>query len=274
MRGYNLERLSGLPMNLDQNGNLLLAPEILVEERKTRTLDELTSVYLDKDACRGKEGAYEMINGVVHHSDVDSISTLPLRYELTLFPEKLIGKEYVKTLGHLHTTDKESGIDPPEICEVLKGRAHFMFMKFQDDGQDISKVFYVELLAGEKIIIPPGYDHLTINPGPGPLLFSDVVARTVSGNYQRMIEANGAVYLEVFDHGKQQFIPNPYYRYHPTLLKYRPREFPELGLVKTVPLYTEFVKTLGEKWRFLWNPKEFQTRFPELGSIFYIDEIR
>jgi glucose-6-phosphate isomerase, archaeal len=259
---------SGLPMQLDGSGKLLLDPTVVVNEYRTRILDELTPVYLDQEACKGKQVAYEMFNGVFAVKDQDKLKALPVSYELTLFPAMKIGREYVKTLGHIHKPDPRSGIDHPEICEVVFGRAHFLFMKLNPDCASAAEAFFVDVRAGEKIIIPPGYEHLTINPGPGPMLFSDVVSREVGGNYERMKTARGAVYLEVDGNGLPTFFPNPQYHSHPTLRQVQVKEFPAIRLTSTEALYTTFVKTRAQDWEFLWRPELYWDQFPTLESIF------
>jgi glucose-6-phosphate isomerase len=264
----DLSQISGLPMRLDEQGSLHLDASLAVEDRRVRRLNELTSVYLDPTACRGEQVAYEMINGIVAAGDSERLAGLPVRYELTLFAALKIGQEYVKTLGHIHFPEPNSGIDHPEICEVLVGRAHFFFMKLNPDGFSAEDAFYIELSAGQKIIIPPGYNHLTINPGPGPMLFSDVVARTVRGNYEPMKSAGGAVYLEVESGQDAVFIPNPRYHSHPILRRVYPKEFPQLQLGSGEPLYTAFRRTRAEGWEFLWRPELYGSQFPTPDAVF------
>ena len=264
----DLKELSGLPIGLDTHGYLQSNPELCIDETRTRVLDELTEVYLDKAACRGEDAAYWMFNGVYVKSDSLRLSHSAIRYELTLFPDKFIGREYIKSHGHLHKLEPHSGIDYPEICEVLVGTAHFFFQTLDPHGPSSSEAFYVEVKAGEKIIIPPGYDHLTINPGPGPLLFSDVVALTCGGIYQRFKDAGGAAYLEVEQAGQPQFIPNPKYIALPALRKASPKEFPQLNLCQGKSLYAAFLENAGENWPFLWKPELFKGLFPDLNMLF------
>ena len=216
----DLKSLSGLPLSLDNAGQIVFGPDVVVEETKVRLLDELTPVALSPEVCRGsREVAYYMYNGVYRQSDAPRLAGVPMRYELTLFPSLRIGREFVKTVGHLHGPEPKSGIDYPEVCEVLVGTAHFLFQTLDLSGPSASAAFLVEARAGEKIVIPPGLDHLTINPGPGPLLFSDVVALGVTGIYDRFKAARGAAYLEVAENGQARFIPNPAYRTVPPLHK-------------------------------------------------------
>jgi glucose-6-phosphate isomerase, archaeal len=267
----DLSTVSGLALSIDAQGRLQVGSEVVVDEYRTRVFDELTPVYLDPQACRGQQVAYEMFNGVYARKDSPRLARLPVRYELTLFPALKIGPEYVKTLGHIHLPESRSGIDHPEICEVVLGRAHFFFMKLDPDRASAAEAFFIEVSAGQKIIIPPGYDHLTINPGPGPMLFSDVVALGVQGNYERIKAAGGAAYLEIERNGSAAFIPNPRHTSHPPLRQVGVMEFPEYHLTAEQSLYSAFVDTQAQDWEFLWRPELFQDIYPTLDSIFNLN---
>lgn len=264
----NLEPISGLPMHLDDKGQLVFGPEVVVQESKVRLLDELEPVAMAPEACRGsREVAYYMYNGVYRKSDGPRLEGVPLRYELTLMPPRQIGREFVKTLGHLHAPEPKSGLGYAEVCEVLTGVAHFFFQTFDAAGPEAPLAFYVEVRAGQKVLIPPGLDHLTINPGPEPLLFSDVVALGVRGIYDRFPTTRGAAYLEVAEDGVPRFIPNPCYRAVAPLQQVSLREHPELDLTTSVPLYTAFLRNKGKNWPFLTDPSRFGKFFPELAGF-------
>jgi glucose-6-phosphate isomerase len=263
----NLEALSGLPVSLGDNGQLVFGPDVVVEEAKTRLLGELTPVAMEPEACRGRgDVAYYMYNGVYCRVDVQRLEGLPLRYELTLIPARRIGREYVKTFGHLHNVEPKSGLTYAEVCEVLVGTAHFLFQTLDVTGPSASVAFYVEARAGEKVLIPPGFDHCTINPGPDPLLLSDVIALGATGVYDRFRAAHGAAYFECVEDGAPRFVPNPAYRAAPELRKEALREYPELHLTRSEPLYTAFVQRRGENWPFLTDPGQFEPMFPELDA--------
>ena len=254
----DLEHLSGIPIALDEAGQVAFGPDVVVEETKVRLLDELTPVALEPEVCRGsREVAYYMYNGVYLQSDAARLAGVRLRYELTLLPPRCLGREYVKTLGHRHCPEPASGMDYAEVCEVLAGTAHFLFQTLDVTGPDASVAFYVEAKAGDKVLVPPGFDHCTINAGPDPLLFSDVIALGVTGIYDRFKAARGAAYLEVAEEGQPRFIPNPAYRTVPPLQKVKPKDYPELHLTSVEPLYTAFVQGRGENWPFLTDPRQF-----------------
>jgi glucose-6-phosphate isomerase, archaeal len=257
-------------MALDETGQIIFEPEIVVNESKVRRLDELTPVALDPETCRGsQEIAYYMYNGVYLQSDAPRLAGVPMRYELTLIPAHRLNREFVKTCGHLHTTEPASGLTYAEIYEVLVGTAHFFFQTLDLAGPDATQALYVEAQAGDKVIIPPGFDHLTINPGPGPLLFSDVISLEARGIYERYRASRGAAYLEVAGPAEPaHFIPNPAYRAVPSLRQVTPGDYPALHLTRHEPLYTAFVQTQGEAWMFLTDPGRFQSTFPDLAAEF------
>lgn len=264
----DLKTISGLPLTLTDDGRLQLGPGMVVAEAGERRLDELTQVVLEPEQCRGRpEPAYWMYNGVSYGEDAVTLRNVPLRYELTLMPPSRIGRELLKTHGHLHTTEPRSGSTYAEICEVLVGTAHFVFQTLDPAGPDASMVYVLEARAGDKVVIPPNLDHLTINAGPGPLLFSDVIALDCRGVYERYKAAHGAAYLEVADHGTTSYFPNPSYRTVAPLQRLEPREYPQLDLSRDVPLYTAFVRGQAEKWAFLTDPRVFGRAFPDLERL-------
>ena len=123
----DLEAISGLPVELGDDGLLCFGPGVVVEEHKERLFDALTAVALDPEFCRGNQDvAYYMDNGIYLEGDVERLVDAPMRYEFTLLPPLRMGREYVKTYGHRHHPEPRSGTDYVEVCEVLLGTAHFV----------------------------------------------------------------------------------------------------------------------------------------------------
>jgi glucose-6-phosphate isomerase len=131
-----------------------------------------------------------------------------LRYDLTRIPARTICGEYVKTKGHFHPRSP-SGIDYPEIYEVLEGTAHYLLQR--RDGLD---VMVVEARAGDKVIVPPGYGHVTINPGSADLVMANIVSTAFSSDYTPFLQQGGAAYFEM-EGGV--FVKNPRYAMPPSL---------------------------------------------------------
>ena len=80
----------------------------------------------------------------------------------------------------------EPRITFPEIYEVLGGEATYILQK--PDGEGIDDVILIKAGAGDKVIIPPGYGHLTINASNKVLKMANWVARDFESIYQPIKE--------------------------------------------------------------------------------------
>lgn len=266
---HDLADLAGLPIGLDDEGLLVFGDDVVVDDHRVRLVDALTPVVLEPEAARGSdEIAYYMDNGVYRRGDSERLAGIPMRYELTLIPPRRIGRECVKTFGHIHLKEPRSNLEWTEVCEVVTGTAHFLLQTLDLDGPDADHVYLIEAGPGQKVLLPPGFDHCTINPSDEPLLFSDVIALGVAGDYSRFVATRGAAYLEVADGAAAHFIANPTYRRVAAVQPVPLQDYPGLHLTTELPLYTAFVQTRGAAWPFLLDPRQFYPAFPDLRSAF------
>ena len=260
----------GLPAWLHEDGRLTFGPDVEIEDAGVRPVRALCRVARDRLACEAapeEQPAYFMYNGVIRTGDEDRVADWNLRFELTSIPAGRIGDECLKTLGHRHNLRGGLSQRDAEVCEVVHGAAHFLFEVRGRSAGEPSLVYYVEARLGDKVLFPPDTLHLTINPGSEPCIFTDVVVRGLSGDYVDFQSTQGASYHEMCEDGGTRFERNPGYRVVPELRRVRPREYPALGLRKTVPLYTAFLER-GPEWRFLWQPEAFWEMFPRIkGDI-------
>jgi len=79
-----------------------------------------------------------------------------LRYDITVIPARMLGREFTKTKGHEHL--KNYG----ELYIVLEGKAIYLMQKHENNR--IKDVYAVKAKKGDVVIIPPKYGHVTINP--------------------------------------------------------------------------------------------------------------
>ena len=82
-----------------------------------------------------------------------------VRFDITVIPPGTVGGEYVKTKGHYHPLNP-SGIGYPELYQVLAGEALYLLQR-----SDLGDIVAVAAKAGEFVLIPPGYGHVTVNAG-------------------------------------------------------------------------------------------------------------
>jgi glucose-6-phosphate isomerase len=256
----SLADYTGLPIEWAADGTLTFGSDLVVDEILSRPRERLRSVALDPDACLPPDQIqYWMYNGIAREQERQRLAATAMRYELTLMYPRSLGRERAKTLGHLHSGPPGSTLNYPEICEVLHGKAYFVFQTMDTVKHIAPLCGFVEANAGDKVIIPPNLHHLTINAGDEPLLFADVIPLAVKGIYQPLAEMRGAAYLFT-DAG---WIKNPAYSQVGDLERWPVADYPSPKLTADCPLYRTFAENpLYLSW--MLGPAQFPRVFPDI----------
>ena len=156
-----------------------------------RTLDEIRGVLMDP-SCECGEPLYFMYRDLSKtREDGRWLREQGLRYDVTVIPARTLCGEYVKTKGH-HHPDNRKGVPYPEIYEVLKGEAHYLLQTRSADD-----VRLVRAGPGDLVLIPPGYGHVTINPGKETLAIANIVSTLFESDYSVYERFHGAAYYEL-----------------------------------------------------------------------------
>jgi len=159
-----------------------------------RRLKDLTPVLYDVDSCRcidPKSPVYEVYRDRCGEKERNVLLKYGLRYDVTIMPPLMLGKEYVKTLGHKHVPWGEGRCDP-EIFEVLEGEGLFLVQRCQDE--ELVDVSLVEAQAGDKILLPPNCGHVIINTSSSRLVTGNLISRFCLQTYRQFIERKGGAY--------------------------------------------------------------------------------
>ncbi|MDY6766546.1 MAG: glucose-6-phosphate isomerase family protein, partial [Candidatus Nanohaloarchaea archaeon] len=159
--------------------------------------------------------------------------------------------------GHYHP-DAGNRVPYPEIYEVMSGEAHYLLQKRNNGGKIVDAVL-VSASAGDKVIIPPGYGHITINPGRKALKMANWVSTRFESQYGDIEENNGGAYYETV---AGEFIPNDAYGDLPDLRRAAPEEVPELGIRTEILMYTLIESP--DSLAFLNRPHKYQWVFDDL----------
>jgi glucose-6-phosphate isomerase len=228
-----------------------------IQEPGIRMLSDMSAVLLDPDILQaGDRGLYYMYRDLaLSNKDREIMQEHGLRYDITIIPPAMLGREYVKTAGHYHPTVPGTDISYPEVYEVLSGEAHYLLQKREAVG--VSDVVLIKASARDKIIIPPDYGHVTINASNKELKMANWVSRDFSSVYEPFIEMHGAAYYLT----TAGMIQNPTYRDIPEVREIRPRNFNQVGLIKSKEMYglIRSIKDLA----FLNQPQEFMGLFED-----------
>jgi glucose-6-phosphate isomerase len=175
-----------------------------------------------------------------------------LRFDITVIPPREICGEFIKTKGHYHPNNP-SGTGYPEIYEVLAGEAHYLL---QDT--DCSDVVMITACAGEIVVVPPGYGHVTINPATTTFLqMANIVSSGFLSNYQRYEAQRGAAFFEMV---KEGFVQNPSYTKPPPLRCMKAQRFAGLGKRIKAPLY-DLIEKRDPVLEFLNYPERYESLF-------------
>lgn len=251
---YHLEPTSGLPLRADDKGGLMFGAGLVPVTPDIRRRRDMLEVLFEPDAA-GPEELYYMYRGVGRESDRKLLAQHGLRYDVTILRPGTVGSEYVKTAGHYHPVKPGTELTYPEVYEVLHGRAHYL-LQTEPDEEGVEAVL-VEAVAGDKVLIPPGYGHITINPGPDWLVMSNWVAEGFASLYGPIKELGGGAYFELAGNGEEErLVVNPRYRPTPRISARRPADLPEFGLVSGRPMYFAFLESPG-KFAYLTNPENY-----------------
>jgi len=144
-----------------------------------RYLKDIEKVILDKNSISkiGKNTElYYMYRGLKTSGGI--------RYDITIIPPLMIGKEYNRTFGHFH---KENF---GEIYKVIDGKAIFYL---QDKSN--KEIFFVKAGKNEFIAIPKNFGHITINASDRPLIMSNLVSEKCKSDYSIFKKLGGPAYF-------------------------------------------------------------------------------
>lgn len=192
--------------------------EINLKDKKPdiRFLDNMREVLCDKKWAETAPDLelYYMYRGIRKKNG--------LRYDITIIPPRMLGKEFNKTKGHEHIGN--SG----EIYIVLEGRAIELLQKYENGK--IKDIYIVRAKKGDVIVIPPHYGHVTINPSKKTLKMANWVSEKSKSNYNLFKKLEGACYYFT----KSGWLKNKNYKNVPKLRFEKP--------LKKIPRNLDFLK--------------------------------
>lgn len=158
-----------------------------------RYLFDMKDVIFDRnwlEAADNIELYYMYRDLFLSRSDEKRLIEQGLRYDITIIPPRMLGREYIKTAGHYHPLVPGGSITYPELYEVLEGEALYLMQK-----RDLSDILVVNASAGDKVLVPPNYGHITINRSNKTLKMANFVARNFSSLYDPIKDRAGGAYF-------------------------------------------------------------------------------
>lgn len=220
-----------------------------VKEPDIRMLHDMNGVLYDLEWGRTAEDTelYYMYRDMYRNeTEHEAIKSRHLRYDITIIPPQMLGKEYVKTAGHYHPNIPGASISYAELYQVLEGEANYLLQRM--DGESVEDFVVVKAKAGDIVLVPPGYGHITINSSDKILKMANWVCSDFSSMYEPIKEYSGGAYYLL----EEGYVPNPKYTNVPAIRYLKPTDPSLIGLAKGEDMYN-LVNDLN-KLDFLKNP--------------------
>jgi len=220
-----------------------------------RELKDIEDVVFDKEWLKTAENfeLYYMYRDLAENEEeYEKIFANNLRYDITVIFPKMLGKEFNKTFGHDHPIVPGTSITYPEFYEVLEGEAIFLLQDSED--KKIKDVFAIKAKKGDKVVIPPNYEHLIINASDKDLKTCNWICRTFGSNiYKPFKQRHGFSYYALKGANGIEWVKNENYTTIPELKFKEPNNLYDFKIEKDEPIY-ELVNNLA-KLEFLEHPQ-------------------
>jgi len=174
----------------------VLPPSLLISDRPViRRFEDLEPVLYDVSSCRGMNPelpVYEVYRDLgVGERGREILSKHGVRYDATVIPPLMLGKEYVKTIGHDHLPSIGEWTHP-EVFEVLEGEARFLVQRYR--GEEVVDVSLITAYEGDVVTVPPNCGHVVINTSSSTLVVGNLISRDCLQTYDRFKKRRGAAY--------------------------------------------------------------------------------
>lgn len=249
----DLSQKVGLEVKLNDDNMLEFGGNVKLEKMSIRARKDLAIVAEDESLELDDSPAYFMYRNVHAPADEAKLSDHNQRFDLTVIPAGTLGEEYIKTSGHYHPEKPGTGAEYPELYYVVSGQATYLMQKHEADGS-ISDVIVSRVKAGQAIIMPPFYGHVTINELDETLVMANWVESNFKSEYGDFETKRGAAYY-LKPTGSEK---NPNYKDLPELreLQTNPEAIAEL---KDTPIYKYADKI--EKIDLIAKPEDFSDDF-------------
>lgn len=245
----DLSSKSGLDVKID-GAKLIYDQSIFEVEPKARSYEEAKEVYLEKGAKA--QDLYYMYRYFEATKDLKTFEEHQAEYDITVLAPGKIGPEPIKTVGHYHGLVPGTEITYPEAYEVIEGEITYLLQSKPNADNEVDVVI-VEAVAGDKVVVPPNYGHISMNRGENVAVESNVQMRDLpaSADYGSFAERNGAALYYDGENWLENY--NYVVRSKKTV---KPKEKPGWGLTKNKPLYTAFIEN-PEKFKWLTEPQNY-----------------
>lgn len=217
-----------------------------------RSLDGIRQSLRDPH-CKGPDPVYAIVMDIGRGNIRSELERKMLLFGAVVYSSGTLGKEPVRSQGHVHHVSSHSGWSPPEVYEIWDGLAYVYMQERAAD--DPGRCYAILAKPGDIVVVPPRWAHAAMSADPSQVMALGALCdREYSFDYDAIRQRKGlAWYPIVTTNSAIEWEHNP--RYRKTNLEIRgPRTYPEFGFVREGSLYTQVARDIQ---RFSWVSKPF-----------------
>lgn len=243
----------GFDIRPDETGlSFSYGPDVFGPVAERRHLDDIRMSLLDP-ACKGPDVPYVVAMDVGKVRDRSDLVARNLLYGAMTYAAGTLGREPVRSQGHIHAVSASCGMSTPEVYEIWEGEAIVLMQ--ETAHEDPGRCLAVRGGAGDVIIVPPGWAHYTVNADPTRRMsFGAWCVRDYGFDYAEIRSRGGLAYFPLIDgEGHVTWVANERYAPH-GITDVAPHVYVELGLEAGVPIYAQYERDHG-RFDFVARPR-------------------
>lgn len=216
-----------------------------------RYLDDIRATLLDPE-CTGPDIAYAIVMDIAPESVRDDLRRRNLCFGVVTYAAGRLGREPVRSQGHVHKRSPHTGISTPEVYEVWSGRAVILMQEHA--AEDPGRCFAVAAEEGDVVVVPPGWVHATISADPTvPLTFGAWCDADYGFEYEAVRAHRGLAWFPVLDGDQLTYESNP--SYLPSeLIEKSPSPYGALGIAVDTSIWHQYIDA-RDRFDFVPDPR-------------------
>lgn len=215
-----------------------------------RRIEDIRQSLQDTNA-KTPEELYCIAMDVYRVQDRELLDERNLLFGIVTYSKGQIGKEPVRSQGHIHAISPSCNASTCEVYEIWEGEA---YIYMQPSGSDDAGICYaVHATVGDVVVVPPGWVHATINADINTnMTFGAWCVKDYSFDYKDVRKHNGIAFFPEVVRGEIEWKFNANYKTGELQVK-EARTYPELDIDKNIPIYQQFTEN-PDKFLFVSHP--------------------
>lgn len=224
--------------------------DVFGPEVENRSLDAIRKNLMDPD-CTGPEIVYSIAMDVGKYKDKQNMIDRNLLYGAVSYAKGTLGREPVRSQGHIHAISPSCGMSTCEVYEIWSGEAYIYMQETAKDNP--GRCYAVHAKPGDVVIVPPGWAHSTIVADTTQnMSFGAWCVRDFGFDYEDVRAHKGVAWFPVVDDNHIKFVKNENYNVDEIIVK-KPRDYKEFGIEQGKSIYQQFVED-PDKFIFVSKP--------------------